>query len=544
MEEIPTIKYRRAIVPEDAINLDINSIDTGDASKNIACVAIYARFQRRCGKFSCQLVFARSRLIPDGTTQPRGELLAATLNTHTGEVVSRAFGTLLKSSLKLTDSQITLFWINGSQKQLKSWVRSRISEIHRFTEVCSWRFVASEDMIADIGTRRGTTINDVSDNSTWFNGFNWMCNPENTFPMKSVDEIKLSNEEIKAAKKEQILSMVEPVKLSLVESSSIYVSSINQRFKFAQYLVDPIKYGWSRALQILSTLYQFTLQFKCRKSTHLNHEASRRKAMQYFFIKATEEVKAFSSKKKYDKISTFNNGILYYTGRILPTNNVTSTGKFTNTMLDLSASTFFVPLVDRYSPIAYSIVNHVHWNHLVAKHAGVETVYRYVLQIAFIIDGRDLIKLIRKRCERCRYIAKQTIDVEMGPISDHNLNIAPPFYSTQVDLCGPFNAFSNFYKRTTVKIWMVIFCCTTTSSTKIKIMDDYSTPAFILSFTRFASEVGYPKFLLPDEGSQLVKGCNTLKLSFKDIQNQLYQDVLVDFQTCPVSGHHMHGKVE
>ena len=60
----------------------LNTIDAGDASPDIACVAIYARFKRKSGKFSCQLVFGRSRLIPNGTTQPRAELIAATL-THT-----------------------------------------------------------------------------------------------------------------------------------------------------------------------------------------------------------------------------------------------------------------------------------------------------------------------------------------------------------------------------------------------------------------------------------------------------------------------------
>ena len=213
-------------------------------------------------------------------------------------------------------------------------------------------------------------------------------------------------------------------------------------------------------------------------------------------------------------------------------------------MLDLSQSTFFVPIIDRYSPIAFSIVNFIHWNHPTAKHTGVETVHRYVTQIAHIIDARDLIRIIRRRCERCRYVTKKTIEVEMGSVSNHNLNIAPPFYSTQVDLCGPFNSFSNFYKRTTVKIWLVIFCCTTTSATKIKIMDDYSTQSFIMAFTRFACEVGYPNYLLPDEGSQLVKACESMDLSFLDLKNQLLQNVNVDFQTCPVSGHHMHGKVE
>ena len=83
----------------------------------------------------------RSRLIPNGTTQPRAELIAATLNAHTGEVVRRSFQNHHKSSLKLTDSQIALFWINSSEKQLKPWVRNRVAEIQRFTDVNSWKFV-------------------------------------------------------------------------------------------------------------------------------------------------------------------------------------------------------------------------------------------------------------------------------------------------------------------------------------------------------------------------------------------------------------------
>ena len=47
--------------------------------------------------------------------------------------------------------------------------------------------------------------------------------------------------------------------------------------------------------------------------------------------------------------------------------------------------------------------------------------------------------------------------------------------------------------------------------------------------------------MLPDEGSQLVKGCQEFRFNFKDIQNQLYCDVQVQFD---VGGHHMHGKVE
>ena len=108
MQEIGNLRFQRAVVPEDAVNLDINTIDAADASNKMVCIAMYARFLRRDGTYSCQLVFSRSKVVPDGIGQPRAELLAATLNTHVGETVTRGFQDNHKGSVKLSDSQVTL----------------------------------------------------------------------------------------------------------------------------------------------------------------------------------------------------------------------------------------------------------------------------------------------------------------------------------------------------------------------------------------------------------------------------------------------------
>ena len=49
---------------------------------------------------------------------------------------------------------------------------------------------------------------------------------------------------------------------------------------------------------------------------------------------------------------------------------------------------------------------------------------------------------------------------------------------------------------------------------------------------------------MPDEGSQLVKGCKTMKLEFYDIKQKLHVRYGVEFETCPVGAHYMNGKVE
>ena len=76
MKEIGTLKFKRAVVPEDAVNMDINTLDFGDASPWIACIVIYARFLRKNGEYSCQLIFSRTKTVPEEYTQPRGELYA------------------------------------------------------------------------------------------------------------------------------------------------------------------------------------------------------------------------------------------------------------------------------------------------------------------------------------------------------------------------------------------------------------------------------------------------------------------------------------
>ena len=86
IQSLGEIKFKRALVPEDVINLDIETIEVADASENLACSAVYVKFKRRNRDYSCQLLFGRSKIIPRHMTLPRAELFAALLNVTTGHV--------------------------------------------------------------------------------------------------------------------------------------------------------------------------------------------------------------------------------------------------------------------------------------------------------------------------------------------------------------------------------------------------------------------------------------------------------------------------
>ena len=49
MNKFKTLTLKGATVPDDAVNLDIQTLEFGDASKEMACTAVYAKFQRKNG---------------------------------------------------------------------------------------------------------------------------------------------------------------------------------------------------------------------------------------------------------------------------------------------------------------------------------------------------------------------------------------------------------------------------------------------------------------------------------------------------------------
>jgi len=163
---------------------------------------------------------------------------------------------------------------------------------------------------------------------------------------------------------------------STLSTSIIAPDEVAKRYKHSNYLIDPNFRSFSSIVRILVIVRQFIKKYlkitslRPKQLEKLNQEIDTKEVEKYLFRKATSEVKAFLPSTKFKKISKMKDDILYYTGRILPTDEATIVGNATNVMKDLSVLHFLVPIVDRHSPLAYSIVNQIHWNHQTAKHSG------------------------------------------------------------------------------------------------------------------------------------------------------------------------------
>ena len=73
---------------------------------------------------------------------------------------------------------------------MKQCVRNRVIEINRSTNRENWVHIESENMTADLGTRKGAKIEDVSQNSLWANCQDWAKMDKQQFPKKYFTEIK------------------------------------------------------------------------------------------------------------------------------------------------------------------------------------------------------------------------------------------------------------------------------------------------------------------------------------------------------------------
>jgi len=108
-------------------------------------------------------------------TIPRLELLSAVLLSR---LVVNAM-TCLTTCLKLkeprcfTDSQVSLFWIKGVEKEWRSFVQHRIDEIRKLTSIDCWNHCAGKDNPADIPSR-GLTPTELSTYKMWKEGPVWL----------------------------------------------------------------------------------------------------------------------------------------------------------------------------------------------------------------------------------------------------------------------------------------------------------------------------------------------------------------------------------
>ena len=98
------LQFQRPRIPKDA---DIHLVCCVDAADELKIVGVWAKFKRKTGNFSAQLVIGRS-LLSRGGTIPKEELEAATIGSNLLWIVRKALEGMVVEYSLCSDSVISI----------------------------------------------------------------------------------------------------------------------------------------------------------------------------------------------------------------------------------------------------------------------------------------------------------------------------------------------------------------------------------------------------------------------------------------------------
>ena len=149
-------------------------------------------------------VVSKTRVSPlKVQTIPRLELLSALLLARliTNVIESLTPRYELLAPMCFTDSQVTLFWIRGIDKDWKPFVQNRVGEIRQLVPAECWSHCPGKDNPADIPSR-GLSPIELSLSKLWRNGPEWLktelecrsLEPDTNIPEQCMVELKMGNQ--------------------------------------------------------------------------------------------------------------------------------------------------------------------------------------------------------------------------------------------------------------------------------------------------------------------------------------------------------------
>ena len=273
-------------------------------------------------------------------------------------------------------------------------------------------------------------------------------------------------------------------------------------------------------------------------------------SLQYFYKKGSNEVYKFCSKEFINKIAIERKGILYAKSRILDTQRLKTVAGLPD---EESLSQFnlktFTPVLDRHSPLSYSIGDYIHRK--ITKHGGFEMNYRESLNHCFIIQGLGLFRELGEDCKMCIKLRKKYLDIKEGPVADESLTIAPPFYVTMIDIYGPYQIYVPGHAMKTrhkniveAKCYVLVCVCPITKCINLQVIEAKSADGVIDGVMRLCCEVGVPSLVITDQDSGIMKALSEAEVNIMDLDRILHKEKGIRFRTVPVAGHNYNGLCE
>ena len=122
-----------------------------------------------------------------------------------------------------------------------------------------------------------------------------------------------------------------------------------------------------------------------------------------------------------------------------------------------------------------------------------------------IIRGKQLLKSIAAKCNKCRIARRKLMEQQMGQLPPFRLKYhSPPFSSVSIDMFGPIKIKKT---RNVTTLGCILFiACNTTGVIHLETAETQSTNDFLLAWRRFVTKRGiHPKHMYSDQGKSFIE---------------------------------------
>ena len=381
-----------------------------------------------------------------------------------------------------TDSEIVLLWLKKPPQALQVFEGNRVAEIQRASAVYEWRHIPGKLNPAD-ALSRGQSPAEFLRNQSWFGGFDWLRQPEGAWPTAT----NLHVTELPGLRK------------NLNQANVCLVTDSDQK---------PFYHRFSSYYTLINVIaYCLRLRRPYKYPSKSLDRTERDKAEQALW--KLIQIERF--KKELEGIrktgTTKNTHLAAFSPFIDEWGVLRVGGRLENARIPTCQK--HPVLLPSCHYVTDLIIREVHRATL---HAGIHGTLFAVRHRFWVLDGKDQVRRIVRRCNVCIRHRPTVVQSKMSDLPAFRVQQSAVFSHVGVDYFGPISLKERkFRNRTILKGYGCVFICMSTKAVHIEIVSDLTTEGFLAALRRFIGRRRVPSFIYSDNGTNFVGANNELK---------------------------------
>lgn len=483
-----------------------------DASAKSYGMCFYVRAEGH-DSIECNLVIAKTKVAPlKGMTIPRLELSAVVMMANALKQVCDTHGVCIENVTLWTDSSIVIHWLSKNPVGMKEFVARRVADVQDLTKGVQWKHVKTNDNPADLASR-GVLVNELVENSLWFNGPSWLRQTQDKWPVSqfTVDQLvekaaaveSIPRKTMTVIRKEIVPRIDSPQSQSRDE---LLIDHCSSMMKLVRVTARILRFTEAMKRLIKRDGKQYS-SMAIRTDEYLNAQAIWIKYHQEkWFPNELAFLCAANQNKKSNGVAR-ESPLLKLTPFIDGDGIMRVGGRIKRSLMPFDTKHPIILHGD--GQLAHLLALEAHARTL---HGGTQQCVQYIRQRFWILKLRKAVKRVSRKCIPCFRQRREVAEQLMGDLPHARVVAGHAFESVGVDYFGPIEVKERVGRcKKVYKAHVALFVCMKSRGVYLDLVTDLTTDAFLACLSRLTSARGRPNEIFSDNATTFHGASNEMR---------------------------------